>query len=135
MEAKQNERQIRTTVEVPLFFGFKVGSQYTRIRYHHNSYPLPFPVRTTPFISSISAHFVHRYFTFDERKDVRHTAIGALSVYAFGLVGSTLTFDSLVILSELPIRLIFLLNVCAWGIFTWGMMKWMVFGYIDESEE
>ncbi|MEJ6530382.1 MAG: GtrA family protein [Euryarchaeota archaeon] len=87
------------------------------------------------FISSISAHFVHRYFTFDGRKDVRHTAIGALSVYAFGLVGSTLTFDSLVILSELPIRLIFLLNVCAWGIFTWGMMKWMVFGYIDESED
>ncbi|NCG42652.1 MAG: hypothetical protein GWO84_03840 [Euryarchaeota archaeon] len=87
------------------------------------------------FISSISAHFVHRFFTFDGRKDVRHTAIGALSVYAFGLVGSTLTFDSLIILSDLPIRLIFLVNVSAWGIFTWGMMKWMVFGYVDESEE
>ena len=87
------------------------------------------------FVSSISAHFVHRYFTFDGRKDIRHTAIGALSVYAFGLVGSTLTFDSLIILSDLPIRLIFLVNVSAWGIFTWAMMKWMVFGYIDESEE
>jgi putative flippase GtrA len=88
------------------------------------------------FVSSISAHFVHRYFTFDGRKDVRHTTIGALSVYAFGLVGSTLTFDSLLILSNLPIRLIFFINVCCWGIFTWGMMKWMVFGYsdVDESE-
>jgi putative flippase GtrA len=66
------------------------------------------------FVSSISAHFVHRYFTFDGRKDVRHTTIGALSVYAFGLVGSTLTFDSLLILSNLPIRLIFFINVCCW---------------------
>lgn len=87
------------------------------------------------FASSISAHFVHRYFTFDGRKDVRHTAIGALSVYAFGLVGSTLTFDSLVILSNFPIRLIFLINLCAWGIFTWAMMKWLVFAYIDDENE
>lgn len=89
------------------------------------------------FLSSLSAHFVHRYFTFDGRKDVRHTAVGALSVYAFGLVGSTLTFDSLLILSDLPIRLIFFINVCCWGIFTWGMMKWMVFGYsgLDDDEE
>jgi putative flippase GtrA len=87
------------------------------------------------FASSISAHFVHRFFTFDGRKDVRYTAIGALSVYALGLVGSTLTFDSLVSISDLPIRLIFLVNASAWGIFTWAMMKWLVFGYIDESEE
>jgi putative flippase GtrA len=45
------------------------------------------------FVSSVSAHFVHRYFTFDGRKDVRHTTIASLSVYAFGLVGSRLTFD------------------------------------------
>ena len=89
------------------------------------------------FFSSLSAHFVHRHFTFDGRKDVHQTTVGALSVYAFGLVGSTLTFDSLTILSDLPIRLIFFINVCCRGIFTWGMMKWMVFGYtdFDESEE
>ena len=45
------------------------------------------------FGSSIIAHFVHRVFTFDGRRNVRTTVLGAISVYAVGMMGSTLTFD------------------------------------------
>ena len=39
------------------------------------------------------AHFVHRRFTFDGRRNVRTTVLGAISVYAVGMMGSTLSFD------------------------------------------
>jgi putative flippase GtrA len=85
------------------------------------------------FSSSI-AHFVHRWFTFDGRRDIKQTMIRAVSVYSLGLVCSTLSYDSLLLATELPIRLIFLINMCIWGIFTWAAMRWYVFGYTDGEE-
>ncbi len=86
-------------------------------------------------VSSTIAHFIHRWFTFDGRRDIRQTMIRALSVYSLGLVCSTLSYDSLlVIIADLPIRLIFLINMSIWGIFTWAAMRWYVFGYTDEEE-
>ena len=35
-------------------------------------------------ISCTIAHFTHRYFTFDGRKDVKTTMLGAFTVYAIG---------------------------------------------------
>jgi len=85
--------------------------------------------------SSSIAHFVHRWFTFDGRRDIRQTLIRAISVYSFGLVASTLSYDSLLIITDFPIRLIFLINMCIWGIVTWAAMRWFVFGYTEDCEE
>ena len=66
--------------------------------------------------SSVVAHFVHRKFTFDGRRNVRTTVLGAISVYAVGMMGSTLSFDAMLdLLSAFPIRLLFLLNIGIWG--------------------
>jgi len=85
-------------------------------------------------MSSLSAHFVHRFFTFDGRKNVKNTIMGALSVYAFGMAGSTLSYDALLSMTSAPIRLIFLVNMLGWGLFTWSTMRWFVFGYTTEEE-
>jgi len=85
-------------------------------------------------ISSLSAHYVHRFFTFDGRKNVKNTIMGALSVYAFGMAGSTLSYDALLSMTSAPIRLIFLVNMLGWGLFTWSTMRWFVFGYTTEEE-
>jgi putative flippase GtrA len=85
-------------------------------------------------MSSLSAHYVHRFFTFDGRKNVKNTIMGALSVYAFGMAGSTLSYDALLSMTSAPIRLIFLVNMLCWGLFTWATMRWFVFGYASEEE-
>ena len=60
--------------------------------------------------------------------------LGALSVYAFGMAGSTLSYDALLSMSDAPIRLLFLINMLGWGVFTWATMRWFVFGYTSEEE-
>jgi putative flippase GtrA len=86
--------------------------------------------------SSVVAHFVHRKFTFDGRRNVRTTVLGAISVYAVGMMGSTLSFDAMLdLLSAFPIRLLFLLNIGIWGLFTWASMRWFVFGYTTIEDE
>ena len=86
--------------------------------------------------SSIVAHYVHRIFTFDGRRNVRTTVLGAISVYAVGMMGSTLSFDVMLdLLTAFPIRLLFLLNIGIWGLFTWASMRWFVFGYTTIEDE
>lgn len=86
--------------------------------------------------SSVVAHFVHRTFTFDGRRNVRTTVLGAVSVYAVGMMGSTLSFDAMLdLLTAFPIRLLFLLNIGIWGLFTWASMRWFVFGYTTIEDE
>jgi len=86
--------------------------------------------------SSIVAHYVHRMFTFDGRRNVRTTVLGAISVYAVGMMGSTLSFDVMLdLLTAFPIRLLFLLNIGIGGLFTWASMRWFVFGYTTIEDE
>ena len=86
--------------------------------------------------SSVVAHFVHRRFTFDGRRNVRTKVLGAISVYAVGMMGSTLSFDVMLdLLTTFPIRLLFLLNIGIWGLFTWASMRWFVFGYTTIEDE
>ena len=80
-------------------------------------------------MSCTIAHFTHRYFTFDGRKDVKATMIGALAVYAIGGVLSTLSYDILVANLTLQIRIIFIINMLVSGLFTWASMRWLVFEY------
>ena len=86
--------------------------------------------------SSVVAHFVPRRVTFDGRRNVRTTVLGAISVYAVGMMGSTLSFDVMLdLLTTFPIRLLFLLNIGIWGLFTWASMRWFVFGYTTIEDE
>ena len=82
-------------------------------------------------ISCTIAHFTHRYFTFDGRKDVKTTILGAFTVYAIGGALSTISYELLVSNLDLQIRIIFVINMLIWGLFTWASMRWFVFGYDD----
>ncbi len=82
-------------------------------------------------MSCTIAHFTHRYLTFDGRKDIKATMIGAFAVYAIGGVLSTLSYDILVANLTLPIRIIFIINMLISGLFTWASMRWFVFEYQD----
>ena len=83
-------------------------------------------------MSCTIAHFTHRYFTFDKRKDVRNTMLGAYTVYAIGGVLSTISYNAIYSMVDWEIRIIFILNVLIWGLFTWVSMRWFVFGYTDD---
>ncbi len=82
-------------------------------------------------MSCTIAHFTHRYFTFDGRKDIKTTMLGAFGVYAIGGVLSTLSYEYLVSNLDLFIRIIFVINMLIWGLFTWASMRWFVFEYDD----
>ena len=82
-------------------------------------------------MSCTIAHFTHRYFTFDGRKDVKTTMLGAFGVYAVGGVLSTLSYEYLVSNLDLFIRIIFVTNMLIWGLFTLATMRWFVFEYDD----
>ena len=82
-------------------------------------------------MSCTIAHFTHRYFTFDGRKDVKSTMIGAFIVYAVGGVLSTISYNLLVTNLSLPIRVNFIINMLISGLFTWASMRWFVFEYND----
>jgi len=84
------------------------------------------------FISCTIAHFVHRFFTFDGRKDVKDTMLGALIVYTIGGALSTISYQILYSSLDIEIRLIFFINIAIWGLFTWASMRWFVFGYTEE---
>ena len=84
---------------------------------------------TAWIMSCTIAHFTHRYFTFDGRKDIKATMIGAFAVYAIGGVLSTLSYDFLVSNFDLQIRILFIFNMLIWGLFTWASMRWFVFEY------
>ena len=86
-------------------------------------------------LSCTIAHFVHRYFTFDGRKDVRSTMFGALVVYSIGGVLSTMSYDYLYSNIDTQIRLIFVINILIWGLFTWAAMRWLVFDYSPDDME
>ena len=90
-------------------------------------------VWTVAWIMSCTiSHFTHRYFTFDKRKDVRNTMLGAYTVYAIGGVLSTISYNAIYSMVDWEIRIIFILNVLIWGLFTWVSLRWFVFGYTDD---
>ena len=79
--------------------------------------------------TSIMAHFVHRWFTFDNRKPMTWTLPTAIPVSIIGLVGSSLTIGWLDEQLALDLRLLGLVNLLLWGVIVWLMMRWLVFQY------
>ena len=51
--------------------------------------------------------------------------------YAIGGALSTISYELLVSNLDLQIRIIFVINMLIWGLFTWASMRWFVFGYDD----
>ncbi len=86
-------------------------------------------------ISCTIAHFVHRYFTFDGRKNIQSTMFGAFTVYSIGGILSTLSYEYFYSTFDIEIRLIFIINILIWGLFTWATMRWFVFGYSNDEAE
>lgn len=79
--------------------------------------------------TGVFAHYVHRWFTFDDRKPVSWTLPTAVPVYIISLGGSSLTIGWLDDLFAEDIRLLGMVNLLAWGIVIWLMLRVLVFQY------
>ena len=80
-------------------------------------------------VTGVLAHFVHRWFTFDDRKSVSWTLSTAVPVYFSSLVGSSITIGWLSDAYTTDVRLMGLLNLLAWGVIVWLLMRLLVFQY------
>ena len=58
--------------------------------------------------------------------------LGAYTVYAIGGVLSTVSYNTIYSMVDWEIRIVFVLNMLIWGLFTWASMRWFVFGYTDD---
>ena len=79
--------------------------------------------------TGVFAHYVHRWFTFDDRKPVSWTLPTAVPVYIISLGGSSLTIGWLDDLFSEDVRLLGVANLLLWGVIVWLMMRWLVFQY------
>ena len=84
-------------------------------------------------IGSFIAHFTHRHWTFDDRRHIAKTTIGTYLVYILGLLGSTVTYDFLLLLLD-SLNLVFLITLSIWGFIDWWLLRKLVFLYSDEEE-
>lgn len=80
-------------------------------------------------MTGVFAHFVHRWFTFDDRKPVSWTLPTAVPVYFISLVGSSVSIGWLEEISPENIRILGAFNLLAWGVIVWLMMRFWVFQY------
>jgi len=80
-------------------------------------------------LTGVMGHFVHRWFTFDDRKPVSWTLPTAVPVYVGSLVGSSITIGWLS--SAFPNLLHFMgiVNLLGWGVLIWLAMRMVVFQY------
>ena len=80
-------------------------------------------------LTGVMGHFVHRWFTFDDRKPVSWTLPTAIPVYVGSLVGSSITIGWLS--SAFPGLLHFMgiVNLLGWGVLIWLAMRMVVFQY------
>jgi putative flippase GtrA len=83
--------------------------------------------------TGVLAHYVHRWFTFDNRKPVSWTLSTALPVYFISLVGSSVTIGWLAETFPEDVRLLGILNLLAWGVIVWLMMRFWVFQYASTA--
>ena len=79
--------------------------------------------------TGLMAHFVHRWFTFDNRKSLQWTIGASFGTYVFSLVGSTYTIGLFANRPEETLRWLGLANLLSWGIIIWAMMRLLVFQY------
>ena len=86
-------------------------------------------------VTGVLAHFVHRWFTFDDRKPVVWTLFTAVPVYFTSLVGSSITIGWLSTTYATDVRLMGLFNLLGWGVIVWLLMRLFVFQYTSTEHE
>lgn len=80
-------------------------------------------------LTGILAHFVHRWFTFDNHKSVAWTLPTAVPVYLGSLLGSSLTIGWLMTRFPDGVHLMGVANMLAWGVLIWFTMRTFVFQF------
>ena len=85
-------------------------------------------------LGSLIAHFTHRMWTFDSRRNVIKTTTGTYVVYIVGLIGSTLTYDLLRNYLD-SANLVFLITMALWGLIDWWLLRKLVFLYSDNETD
>ena len=69
------------------------------------------------------------WFTFDKRKSVRWTLPTSIPVYGTSLVGSSITIGWLSSVAPGQLRLMGIVNLLAWGVVIWLLMRLFVFQF------
>ena len=85
--------------------------------------------------TGLMAHFVHRWFTFDKRKSIQWTIGAAFGTYIFSLIGSTYTIGLFASQPEETLRWLGVVNLLAWGVVIWAIMRRFVFQYKTEENQ
>ena len=80
-------------------------------------------------LTGVMSHFVHRWFTFDDRKPVAWTLPTAVPVYVGSLVGSSITIGWFSSAFPDLLYVMGVLNLLAWGVLIWLAMRMVVFQY------
>ena len=80
-------------------------------------------------ITGVLAHFVHRWYTFDNHKSLAWTLPAAIPVYVGSLVGSSMTIGWLSDRYPDQIEWMGLPNMLCWGILIWLTMRVFVFQF------
>ena len=80
-------------------------------------------------LTGLMAHFVHRWYTFDNHKSLRWTLPTAVPVYLGSMYGSSMTIGWLG--DEFPGQVVWMgiPNMLCWGIIIWLTMRVFVFQF------
>ena len=80
-------------------------------------------------LTGVMAHFVHRWYTFDNHKPLAWTLPTAIPVYIGSLVGSSLTIGWLSERYPNQIEWMGIPNMMCWGVIIWLSMRIFVFQF------
>ena len=80
-------------------------------------------------LTGILAHFVHRWYTFDNHKSLAWTLPAAIPVYIGSLVGSSLTIGWLSDRYPGQVEWFGIPNLLLWGVLIWLTMRIFVFQF------
>ena len=80
-------------------------------------------------LTGVMAHFIHRWYTFDNHKPLAWTLPAAIPVYVGSLVGSSITIGWLSERYPGQIEWMGLPNMLCWGVLIWLTMRVFVFQF------
>ena len=80
-------------------------------------------------LTGVMAHFIHRWYTFDNHKPLAWTLPAAIPVYVGSLVGSSMTIGWLSERYPGQIEWMGLPNMLCWGVLIWLTMRIFVFQF------
>ena len=85
-------------------------------------------------LTGVMAHFVHRWYTFDNHKPLTWTLPAAIPVYVGSLVGSSMTIGWLSEKYPNQIEWMGLPNMLCWGVLIWLTMRVFVFQFSPSTQ-